>query len=91
MLTRDEFRQHFPPELSSDDGPLWAYENHIKIHCQYFVSVKEIKNWDGDIYWKWCTQVLRGTTICYSFNENEQWWGFTESSDVAIWLLKWTP
>lgn len=87
---REQFKQQWPKELAEHtDAPLWAYENYVQIQCQYFIQIEKMRHWDREKHWQWCDQNLKGTILCYSCCDEQQWWGFTEIDDIVIWMLKW--
>ena len=88
MILRLEFARQFPPECSVPEGPLWAYEDYVGIRCEYFIKTPLPQNWDTGVHWRWCEHNLTGRILCYSWGD-ECWWGFTDSQDLSVWLLRW--
>ena len=98
MMSRAEFINHIEllyPNLNlfDDDSVVWAYEKYIQRKSEWFIVVpREIDYNDNgsEYYWEWCKEHLSGEAICYSSSDDEQWWGFTDKDDVALWVLKWS-
>jgi hypothetical protein len=100
-LTREEFTDEFNRimrnhgDCSAPDHPLWEAEKFTErqIKCQHFVCIKPIvqQDWKKAEYWHWVNTTLQGDITCYSSDDREQeeWWGFTNEADIAIWMLKW--
>ena len=97
ILTRHEFRiwvKVREPRFYPWKSPACTHEPK-KYPSQWFVKVKPVnvsrtRGYKKD-YWAWCDKNLRGQLLCYwSDNEEEEWWGFTNKDDIALWLLKWT-
>ena len=100
VYNRQEFGQVFEemkPGLGSPDSPLWSPEHSLKPdQCVHFVCVRPLNiDWGGDVeyneYWAWCGEQLAGYVRCFSSNDRnqEEWWGFTDESDIMLWVLKW--
>jgi hypothetical protein len=92
VLSRDEFAGQFPKDLAREDGPLWSYEKEFaKQKCLFFLKTTDFRSLliIKNNYWDWCREHLQGQMLCYSFGESEQWWGFTNEKDIALWMLKW--
>ena len=101
----DYFKQYFK-DVGNETSAMWIPEivdKDTRIKCAWFVCVKPIAmNRSGSPrlthytsksdYWLWCTEHLTGYVRCFSSNDfNEQeWWGFTDHDDIAIWLLRWS-
>lgn len=86
VVNREQFITIF--DINSDDHVVWAYEKHISIKSSHFVCIPSIIIREN--YWKWCEKTLKGRVACYSSNDNEEWWGFTEKEDIMIWMLRWS-
>lgn len=59
--------------------------------CKWFVCVEPIslKTKETDHYWEWVKLNCNGRVVCFYSCPNEQWWGFTDKSDIPWWSLKW--
>jgi hypothetical protein len=76
--------------LGNSNSGLWAYEQAHKFKSQHFICVKSITINDGDEFIQWVKDNCSGRVSCYSSNGNdEEWWGFTDESDIMIWILRW--
>lgn len=73
------------------DHPLWIPETEIKPGPPSQWFIKNYFDSDTDGYWAWCDANLQGMIRCYMVDDNEgwEWWGFTEESDMTVWMLKW--
>ena len=103
MLSREQFAQMFEevkPGLGLPSSPLWIPEEGLDdyphVRCEWFVCVRpKIRHVydpvEKSVYWSWCQNNLNGHVRCFSSNTEgrEEWWGFTDANDVALWLLKW--
>lgn len=94
IYTRKQFMDVFKevcPDIRKDDCPMWVIEQHVTYNkkSRYFVEVNSVKDPDNN-FWNWCYKNCRGTIICYSSNENTDWWGFSHKPDIFIWLLRWS-
>lgn len=98
--TREGFkiviRRWFPnnPGMVDDDSPVWCPEHDMTDKCEWFVCVPCLslsRNNIKDDYWLWCTNNLNGYVRCFmsDSDNNKEWWGFTDGSDITVWLLKW--
>lgn len=98
ILTRSEFTQHFKNldhRIDGDDPfcALWVPEEHDHITCQWFVCVRPLSvHKFKRRYYDWCDQALHGQIRCFSSDQQgqQEWWGFTDRKDIALWMLKWT-
>jgi hypothetical protein len=96
MLNRQEFADHFNSfrnGLGDTDSPLWIPDESNP--SQWFICVEPlgVLNVHGyDDYYEWCKQTLTGAVRCYCSDtvNREEWWGFTDKTDITIWALKWT-
>lgn len=97
ILSRHEYRMWVrlrEPRFYPRSSPAWTHEPP-KHPGQWFVKVRPIRvsrsSYSKTDYWAWCNKNLQGRLLCYwSDTENqEEWWGFTNKDDIAIWLLKW--
>lgn len=88
------------PGLGDPDSPLWVPEhnwdefddNGGPSRCEWFICVKPIRVVRfKKMYWDWCDTNLQGHCRCFSSNADslEEWWGFTNEDDIALWMLKW--
>jgi hypothetical protein len=94
LINRKRFREHWEqimPGLGEPGSGLWAYEDHIGIRCRWFLNMSSDRCSDADKidFWRWCHRHLRGTVLCYSSSDSEQWWGFTHKPDVVPFVMKW--
>ena len=98
VLTRQEF-QHWVekrfPHMAGYHSAIWSVET--KKISRWFVLTKPVSmQRDGrrlkDQYWNWCNAHCAGQLLCYysDFDNQEEWWGFSDKQDIALWLLKWT-
>ena len=98
IATRDQFKQWLDRRyagITHYASALWSVETKQK--SQWFVKVKPVSmQRDGrrlqDVYWSWCNAHCQGQILCYysDFDNNEEWWGFTEYQDLTLWILKWS-
>ena len=94
ILNRSQFIDYFNglrPGLGDPDSALWIPEEEESEASQWFVCVKpmQVRQYKID-FWQWCHQHLSGKIYCYSSDDKHQeWWGFTDHRDIALWLLKW--
>ena len=97
ILDRQQFADHWndeKPGLGNSNSPLWIPEtfDSMIIQCEWFVCVKPLKvHYFKDQFWTWCEENLSGYCRCFSSNtdDSEEWWGFTDKTDLTIWMLKW--
>ena len=98
IVTRAEFAELFEqdkPGIAVAGGPLWIPETVGPVHCEWFVETRTFSDWNTydqmQGYWDWCISTLTGDVRCFSVDtdNNLEWWGFTDYTDIAIWLLKW--
>ena len=98
MITREEFKQYFNEiaghDFSADGSPLWIPEHDLDSKCTAFIRISAPVKWDifeQDFitFWEWCKTHLNGQVRCFSSSDDEEWWGFTEPSDIVLWVLKW--
>lgn len=99
VYNRQEFATVFEemkPGLGAPDSPLWLPEHSLKPDtCEYFICVGPVRPvWDDDdagLFWDWNEENLQGHVRCFSSNsrDREEWWGFTDESDIMLWILKW--
>lgn len=97
MLNRRQFKEHWnqiDPRLAVDDGPLWIPEKYADHKpCRWFVQIRR-QDWetpqDKNQFWIWCQQHCAGQILCYSADDDSEWWGFTHQADIALWLLRWS-
>jgi hypothetical protein len=104
LINRKRFREHWErvmPGLGEPGSALWVYEEQVGVRCRWFLKIRPIHSWDEFInrnnpegrkqaFWLWCDRQLRGTVLCYSSNDREEWWGFTHKPDVVPFVMKWT-
>lgn len=98
ILTRHEYRMWVrlrEPRFYPWSSPAWTHEPR-RHPSQWFVKVKPIRISNSDRYrksdyWTWCNKNLHGRLLCYwcDTENQEEWWGFTNKDDIALWLLKW--
>ena len=98
ILSRHEYRMWVrlrEPRFYSWDSPAWTHEPQ-RHPSQWFVKVKPIgisnsNRYRKSDYWTWCNKNLHGRLLCYwcDTENQEEWWGFTNKDDIALWLLKW--
>ena len=98
-FTRDEFVAYFVKRnispgilLIPESFPVGEAES---VYCKHFIrttSPTVFKRTDDktDKFWDWCITNLIGDTRIFSCNEGkEEWWGFTEHDDIALFVLRW--
>jgi hypothetical protein len=100
VLTRKQFSEHFDSlreGLGTDStSPLWVPEETLNSKCEHFINVCPRVTLtinhspERNVFWDWCLTNLNGQVRCFSSSETDEWWGFTDASDVSVWLLKWT-
>jgi hypothetical protein len=95
IMTRAQFGEYFNKleprfNTSSKDSPLWFPEHDLTIVPQYFIHIDGGGHHHKTTFWDWCNSTLNGTVRCYSSSDTEDWWGFTDSTDIPIFLLKWS-
>ena len=102
VLTRRQFKQHWEgiaPGTSKDNSILWCLERHYNKKSRWFVKTRPVfcnPSWSDlgrhpkDEFWVWCNRNCAGQILCYSSNEQEEWWGFSHRADIVIWMLKWS-
>jgi hypothetical protein len=93
ILSRSEFSDYFnslKPGLGDPDSPLWEAEYHFPNQFQYFIKIEPI-SFSKSNFWRWCYQNLKGQVRCFSssIDSREEWWGFTDQSDIVWFSLKW--
>jgi len=91
--TRLEFKDYVTekyPGFEPFDSPLWSVE-YNSYPSKYFVAITPVNTRSLREYWDWCNNNLKGQLLCYlsDSEELEEWWGFTEESDIIWWKLKW--
>jgi len=94
-MTRTQFGEYFnklEPRFNtgSKDSPLWFPEHDLTVVPQYFTCVARRAYTNHTVFWDWCNSTLSGTVRCYSSSDTADWWGFTDSNDIPIFLLKWS-
>ena len=95
LLTREQFRDYWNavmPGMGDPCSPLWAREDYSGGQCYWFIN-QRVQGWSYpmiDRYWNWCDKNCRGTVICYASSDSEEWWGFSDSDDIPLWLLRWS-
>lgn len=95
MITRKQFKQMFNnigDNLGESNSPLWIPEQQEGgKKSRWFVKIRPICRANRKEFWMWCSRHCRGQVLCYSSSprENEEWWGFTNRTDVVLFLLKW--
>jgi hypothetical protein len=101
MITREEFKKYFSLKggngITDEGSPLWIPETGLLSDnkCVAFVRLNPpIKSEVFELgfieFWDWCGDNLKGEVRCFSSNEDEEWWGFTNPHDIVLWMLKWT-
>lgn len=88
--TRKEFRVYFNRlrhGLGDTDSPLWMPEQVTGQASLYFVNIKPVD--DVDEFNRWCYQYCSGNVLCYSWSDEEVWFGFTHKADILNWTLRW--
>lgn len=99
ILDREAFAKHFntiKPGLGDPDSVLWSYEQWMfEKECagraQWFVKSPPLQHWQQrrDQYWEWCDRFMRGTVICFSVDDQGEWWGFQYRDDIPLWIVRW--
>lgn len=99
IQTREEFIEWVDRNfngVSTDAGsPLWIPEHDLQSTlCGWFVTVRPLrlsKTNAKPMYWSWCRENLKGHARCfYSDADSErECWGFTDHSDIVLWMLRW--
>lgn len=100
ILNRQEFAEHFNRThsgLGDKNSPLWEPEERLsRNNAVAFICVTPIRVLNPlrnkTLFWEWCRDHLQGKVFCYSCDtiNGEEWWGFTDESDIVLWVLKWT-
>lgn len=93
MLNRKQFRKMWEdrwPPLGKEGSPLWIPEES-KRKSKYFACIRPIKKYRDD-FWSWTCQNCQGQVLCYSssYQDQEEWYGFTHKADVLLFLLRWS-
>ena len=94
ILTRRKFKTWMKimvPKLSNRGGPVWSVETN-QCRPRWFVKAKPVGLCASQsLYWDWCNQNMKGKLLCYWSNseQQEEWWGFTNQSDIVFWTLGW--
>lgn len=96
IYTRAQFADMWneeKPGMGDADSPLWVPEDSTNnIRCEWFVCIRPlgVQHFKKQ-YWAWCDENLVGTCRCFSSSVEgpEEWWGFTNEDDIALWMLKW--
>lgn len=97
ILSRPEFLSRFSDiadEEELSEGRTWNPESidGFQVKYQWFICVSPItpaiKKRRAE-YLHWCQRNLAGSVLCFSGGAAEEWWGFTEETDILLWTLRW--
>lgn len=91
VLDRFEFKKYWEPvvDTSSDKGFLWIPEQQAGVTCSHFLYMISLFNIQE--MFKWVDANLNGKVFCFSMSQaHEAWWGFTEETDIALFILRWS-
>jgi hypothetical protein len=96
IVTRNQFAEHWntvKPGLGDADSGLWAYERAYGPESQWFICIKPIRlslySANQQQFWAWCKRHCPSGVSCYSASDDEEWWGFVNSDEIMLWLLRW--
>ena len=98
ILNRQQFADWFEavePGMGQAHSVLWIPEEATQQHFEWFVLCTNVNAWRNPYerrkFWSWVRKNLQGHTVCFSSSETEgDWWGFTQRSDIAWFLLRWS-
>jgi hypothetical protein len=93
ILDRIQFSEYWEvnhPNIGAGvDSPLWMVEVCSQVKPQWFVEISVINPFNHDEFWDWTKNNCYGTILCYTSGESTEWWGFSNYSDIFIWILRW--
>lgn len=84
VYSREEFSSLFP---DVDDSIIFIPETIYNVKTYNFVCIKPIPLEDD--WFTWIEENCDGKVMCFSSNEKEEWWGFTNRDDIFLFLLRW--
>jgi hypothetical protein len=91
VLDRSEFKRFFASvvDVIPDNSILWIPEQRDNVTCTHFLQTSSF--FDPLLMWDWAKENLKGKVLCFSMSHlHEAWWGFTDESDVALFILRWS-
>lgn len=96
IVTREQFKEWIQeqfqdhPNMAADESALWIPEDQPGLQCSHFVFGRT-DSFNKTEYWSWCLENMQGKVRCFWANSDtgDEWWGFTEYNDVALWILRW--